>query len=79
MWQEIAPWLGTGGLGILAWVLVVFHRSAVRAHDKRADEMRALLLKEQEISAELRSQWSLLLPPGGGQRRRGQPSGAGRT
>lgn len=79
MWQEIAPWLGTGGVGILAWVLVVFHRSAVRAHDKRADEMRDLLRKEQEVSAELRSQWSLLLPPGGGRKRPQTPHEVGRT
>lgn len=78
MWQETVPWLG-GGLGAsLAWLLAVFHRSAVKAHDKRADEMRELLDVEREINAELREQLSLLLGSGGGRRRRGQPSGAGR-
>lgn len=78
MWQEAAPWLG-GGLGAsLAWLLAVFHRSAVKAHDKRADELRELLDAERAITAELREQLSLLLGGGGGRTRRGQPSGAGR-
>lgn len=39
MTAELLPWLAQGGVvGILAWVGVMLHRSAIRAHERRADD-----------------------------------------
>lgn len=39
---DVLPWLAQGGgLGIVAWVGVVLHRSAIRAHERRADDWKA--------------------------------------
>jgi hypothetical protein len=39
---DLVPWLAQGGVvGILAWVGVMLHRSAIRAHEQRADDWHA--------------------------------------
>lgn len=39
---DLVPWLAQGGVvGIIAWAGVVLHRSAIRAHQQRADDWRA--------------------------------------
>jgi hypothetical protein len=39
---DLVPWLAQGGVvAILAWVGVMLHRSAIRAHQQRADDWHA--------------------------------------
>lgn len=39
---DLVPWLAQGGVvGIIAWVGVMLHRSAIRAHQQRADDWHA--------------------------------------
>ena len=72
---ELLPIFGSAGaLGVFAWVLVAFHRSAVNAHKQRADDWKTTAVEANKRAAEREAQLNLILsavksappPPGTG-------------
>ncbi len=51
MWQAIVPYLlQSGALGMVAWVFLALHRSAIRSESRRADAWeRIAMLREQQM------------------------------
>lgn len=72
MWQELAPWLGSGGAAVLAWLGYRFHRDAVEgvktgaaeaiaAERRRADDWRAAYEASERRATVREAQISTLL------------------
>lgn len=60
MWEWVTSAATGSGLAILAWVLWRFHSSAIRAHEKRADDWRDAYRTERAVSRELSLQVAVL-------------------
>lgn len=57
MFAELFPFVAqAGGLGAVAWVFGLLHRSAVRAHDARAVDWRAAYDAERRRADEVTRQ-----------------------
>lgn len=59
---ELLPFLAQGGVVAgITWVLGLFHRSAIRAHERRADDWRAAYDAERARADEATRQLAAML------------------
>jgi hypothetical protein len=59
---ELVPFAAQGGgLAAVAWVFALLHRSAIRAHDQRADDWRTAAELERQRADETSRQLLELL------------------
>lgn len=64
MWTTIAPWLGGGAAGVLAWLGYKLHSDAVSAERRRADEWSAAYKAERARADLKEEQMGILLGRG---------------